>query len=129
MKQRCHNPRNKGYRNYGGRGIEVCGRWRDSFDAFYSDMGARPSPRHSLERINNDGPYEPGNVRWATKVEQANNKRDSHRIIFGGRTMSLAEAERESGISQKVLWYRINKGWPESAWFLPVTGEKRPWER
>ena len=124
MKQRCHNPRNKGFKNYGARGIFVCERWRDSFEAFLADMGRRPTDEHSLERIDNDGPYAPGNVRWATSVEQANNKRDTHLVDFGGRKVSLADAERLSGISQKVLYHRAKAGRTGDALFAPIDQRK-----
>ena len=76
MKQRCHNPKNGSYYKYGGRGIGVCERWRESFEAFLEDVGKRPSMAHTLDRFpNNDGDYEPGNVRWATIDQQASNKR------------------------------------------------------
>jgi hypothetical protein len=73
--QRCENPKNPGFKHYGGRGITVCERWRLSFLDFLADMGPRPSPQHSLDRINNDGNYEPGNCRWATAAEQRRNQR------------------------------------------------------
>jgi hypothetical protein len=75
MKQRCHNPRKSDYPLYGARGISVCDRWRHSFENFYADMGPRPSMGHTLDRINGDGNYEPGNCRWATKAEQNKNRR------------------------------------------------------
>lgn len=97
MKRRCNNPKDPRYHDYGGRGIKVCDRWQNSFRNFYEDMGDKPTPDHSIDRINNDGNYEPGNCRWATSREQASNKRvrkDSSTgipgIIYDNTTNSYA---------------------------------------
>lgn len=78
-RSRCFNPNMNGYENYGGRGITMCEEWRHSFEAFFAYVGPKPSPMHSIDRIDNDGNYEPGNVRWATASEQINNRRKRKR--------------------------------------------------
>jgi hypothetical protein len=83
MKQRCTNPNNKIYKHYGARGIKVCDRWLNSFEAFITDMGRRPTDAHSIERVNNDGNYEPSNCIWATRAVQAKNKRDRQYLYRG----------------------------------------------
>lgn len=75
MRNRCYNKKGEKYKDYGGRGIKVCKRWLNSFENFYADMGLKPTPEHSLDRINNNGNYEPGNCRWATQSQQVGNTR------------------------------------------------------
>lgn len=120
--QRCTNPNHSSYERYGGRGIRVCEEWRDSFLAFFEHVGPRPSPAHSIDRIDNDGDYEPGNVRWATDREQRANTRRTRRLTFQGRTQSLAMWAQEMGIRKSTLHYRfVCLGWSaERALTTPV---------
>ena len=126
MLTRCGNPKCQQYPNYGGRGITVCERWR-YFDNFREDLGLRPTPNHSLDRIDPNGNYEPSNCRWATQKEQANNLRKSRFIEFNGRRQTLAQWSNELGIGQSTLFLRIRAGWPiERALTEPVHEQKRP---
>lgn len=112
MIDRCQRPAAADYDRYGGRGITVCARWQD-FDQWLSDLGARPTDEHSLDRVDNDGNYEPGNVRWATRIEQANNKRSNHKVSYRGEMMSIADAVRAAGsvITREAAGCRIKNGW------------------
>jgi hypothetical protein len=124
MIQRCHNPNYHHFANYGGRGILVCQRWRDSFEAFLADMGRRPGDKDSIDRIDNDRGYDCGhcedcqargataNCRWATAAEQARNTRKSRRITFRGETLTLKEWAIRVGISTPLLHHRLKAGWP-----------------
>ena len=109
MKSRCLNPKNIGWHRYGGRGIQVCERWK-SFENFLADMGTKPRGA-SLERVNNDGHYEPSNCRWATKREQALNRRSTHWLEHNGKRMSIRGWALEIGISEDALGQRIKAGW------------------
>lgn len=125
--QRCCNPRCRAYPKYGGRGIRVCERWRESIDAFLEDMGPRPSPAHSVDRIDNDGPYSPENCRWATRKEQSRNRPSRNvRMTCNGRTMLMVEWAEELGIKLATLHKRRKDGWSdERAILTPVRAMKR----
>jgi hypothetical protein len=110
MVDRCRNPNNPYFHNYGGRGIRLCPEWESSFLAFLKAVGPRPSPRHQLDRKDNNGNYEPGNVRWATKKEQAHNQRKNHLLTFGGETKALAAWAEQIGLAPSTLHYRLNQG-------------------
>jgi hypothetical protein len=126
IQMRCHNPNDTSYHNYGGRGITVCARWRESFANFLADMGPRPSPKHSLDRINNDGPYSPENCRWATKSEQDANKRSAVLLTYMGSTKIPGEWARLTGIKISTLSARLKLGWTvEDALTMPTRGSKR----
>jgi hypothetical protein len=128
MIQRCHNPNNAAYHNYGGRGIEVCDRWRNSFKAFLEDMGCRPGPGYSIDRIDVNGNYEPGNCRWATaKVQRANQRtRTPTLFAFKGQLRTLKEWSRETGIAYATLLMRFRMGWSlERAFTTPVRPKAR----
>lgn len=103
MKERCSNASLKGYRNYGGRGIKVCERWLNSFEAFFADMKKKPSPKHSLDRIDVNGDYSPENCRWATDREQAANRRDTTKYLFNGEMMALSHIAEIVKIPQTTL--------------------------
>jgi len=107
MKMRCLNFNNKGYKNYGGRGIKVCKRWKDSFKNFFEDMGERPSKYHSIDRIDNNGNYEPNNCRWATNLEQGRNKRKLRLVTINGQTKCLAEWVEYYNLNQKEFNYKL----------------------
>ena len=173
MKERCYRTYHPAYRHYGGRGITVCDKWKDSFEAFFADMGERPVGK-TLDRIDNNGIYEPGNCRWATGIQQHNNKSSNHNmshsgiissmsewsriigmragtlserlrrgmsvkkaltkplrpkclITFKGKTQSMADWVRETGLNQSTIWRRINihKWSVEKALSTPIDVKKR----
>ena len=122
MRSRCMSPQDPAYPDYGGRGIKVCERW-DEFEVFLSDMGYRPSDKHSIDRYpDNDGNYEPGNCRWATVRQQSRNRRTSTHITANGTTKTLVEWSEATGLKRSTIQRRIKKlGWPvDQALFTPV---------
>lgn len=128
MKFRCSTRRNRSHRDwesYAGRGIAICERWQ-TFENFLADMGERPSPAHSIDRIDVNGNYEPGNCRWATMREQSNNKRNSDWLTVGVHTLTLSEWARKTGIGRSTLRKRLDMGWPPSkAVETPIDPRKR----
>lgn len=110
IKQRCLNPDDHGYQDYGGRGISVCSRWMD-FDNFYSDMGPRPSAKHSIDRVDNNRGYEPGNCRWTTSDIQARNTRRNRSLEFNGEKLTVADWTKRLGFGRGAIPGRIKRGW------------------
>lgn len=123
MKQRCHNPTDKQFHRYGGRGITVCERWRDNFEAFLEDMGLRPANKTSIDRIDNSKGYEPGNCRWADDIEQHNNKRNNRILTIDTESATVAEWARRSGTDMYRIHGRLAQGWSaQEAVFGPAGG-------
>lgn len=119
-KTRCYNPRYHNFRHYGGRGILMADAWRYSFDVFFADLGPCPVG-HSLDRIDNDGPYAPGNCRWADALTQHGNTRVNRILAIRGEHLTVAEWARRRGIMKGTIHQRLNMGWSaEDAVFRPV---------
>lgn len=134
MRNRCANPKSHNYAIYGARGIQVCERWNE-FENFLADMGKRPTPQHTLDRIDTNGDYCPENCRWAEPRVQANNRRTNKILEYNGRSQTLTEWANELGLSVATLGWRIANNWTvESALSTPVMpsgsfGKKRVGER
>ncbi len=125
MWARCENPNIPGFKYWGGRGIRVCPEWA-AFERFLADVGPRPSPQHSIDRINNDGHYEPGNVRWATRSQQQTNRRDTLIVTHEGESLPVAEWNRRAGLPQSTLRHRLRLGWPMA---VALSTPVRAWHR
>lgn len=108
MRKRCLSPASKDYARYGGRGITICKRW-SSFALFLEDVGIAPSKKHSLDRIEVNGNYEPGNIRWATAKEQANNRANSLSFVVDGKRISLKDLAKQVGVPYPTAWHRVVK--------------------
>jgi len=126
MRSRCYRSTHRHFKNWGGRGITVCERWRESFEAFYEDMGPRPEG-HSIDRIDNSGNYEPGNCRWTTSTQQLRNTRRNNLLTVRGRTQCITAWADESGICSETIHHRLRAGWEvEAAIFTPPHGYPEP---
>lgn len=121
MRQRCSDEKNKSYHRYGGRGIKVCDRWENSFEAFFEDMGKRPH-RTQIDRINNNGNYEPGNCRWVERSINHMNRRVTYIVEVNGEKTTLLDLSKKLGIQYDTLFQRLEKlGWTlEKAINTPV---------
>jgi hypothetical protein len=127
MIQRCYSPGNKDYKNYGARGISVYPLWRDSFEAFYMSLGPRPDPSYTIERIDTNGNYEPGNVKWASRAEQTRNQRSNINVTIDGETKTVAEWSEDPRcpVDKFCIYKRIKRGWdPERAILEKSHGKK-----
>jgi hypothetical protein len=123
MIYRCNNPKSISYKNYGERGIKVCKRWESSYSNFIEDMGEKPSSKHTIERIDMNGNYEPSNCKWATYKEQMSNKRNNRFVVFMGERLTVTQLAERVGIPDGVLHSRIFKlGWDIEKAIIP----KRP---
>ena len=114
IKTRCYNKTFDQYMNYGGRGITMCDRWRESFEAFYEDVSKLPhfgEQGYTLNRKDNDGNYEPNNVEWADRINQANNKRNNHLLTYNGKTQTIAQWSSDKNIPSSVILKRLSLGW------------------
>jgi hypothetical protein len=127
MHSRCDRPSHPKFRLYGGRGIRVCARWsgRGGFENFLADMGERPAGM-SLDRIDGDGNYEPSNCRWATDAEQNSNKATNHLVTHAGRTLTVAEWARRTGLLKTTIRNRLKAGWPVEAALTAPARRKAP---
>lgn len=110
IKSRCLNPHVSSYPSYGGSGITICKEWSESFQSFYACVGPRPSPQLTIDRIDNSRGYEPGNVRWATRLQQVNNRNCSKNVTVDGATLTLVEWSHLTGISYWTLRSRYDRG-------------------
>lgn len=124
MKSRCTNTTLQEYPRYGGRGIKVCDRWLESFENFYEDMGERPSKAYSIDRIDVNGDYEPSNCRWASRKEQANNRRNTFKIMYNGIEQTGLELSKQFNIPASIIRGRLRWGWTiERALSTPYQGK------
>lgn len=110
MKKRCLDPKNNRFNSHGGRGVTICERWLSSYSNFLEDMGRKPSPKHSIERIDNNGNYCKENCHWATSIQQANNRRSNKILTLNGQSKTIAEWGRITGFGWSVIQQRLRRG-------------------
>lgn len=119
-KNRCFNPKATKYKDYGAIGITMHPEWAASFEAFAEAVGDPPTPRHSLDRMRNEEGYVPGNVKWSTPIEQANNTKANVRVEYGGRTQTVSQWARELGVNPNTLGSRLRNGWSAERAFTTI---------
>lgn len=128
MKRRCYNKNNKSYKYYGGRGIQICDRWLESFLNFYKDMGPRP-PKFTIERRDNNKNYEPDNCYWADRKTQANNTSQNRYITYNGETLTVAQWGEKLGLGREIIKDRLRWGWSiEDIMTTPINDFKNKYE-
>jgi len=121
MVSRCHRPSRKDYKDYGARGIEVAPVWRTSFKRFLQDVGTAPSREHSIDRFpDKQGNYEPGNVRWATRMEQAQNRKDNRNLTLNGVTQCISQWSRDLHLHEDTIRSRLKRGWDAERALQPI---------
>lgn len=123
--KRIDNPNSDGYENYGGRKIAICAEWRKSFAQFYADMEPRPTPKHEIERADNNGPYCASNCSWETKTVQAHNKRNNRWITYNGETLCWTDWGKWLGTSAGTIQGRVRMGWTIEQTVTTPVGVKR----
>lgn len=125
-KNRCYNPNNRSYARYGERGIRMCEKWINDFEAFLADMGPRPSANHSIDRIDVNGSYEPTNCRWADRRTQSRNRTSNRMVVFKGIEMPAAEVPRSVRVPYQTFLHRLDRGWSaeQAATIAPSLGNR-----
>lgn len=113
IRERCYSKNHKSYPRYGALGIRICDRWLERFENFLDDMGHAPSPLHSIDRIDGNGNYEPGNCRWATYAQQALNRKSNHYLTIAGERLTIKEWAEKMGIQRHIIDNRLKRGWSE----------------
>ncbi len=126
LRRRCSNPKDKRYPEYGGRGIAVADEWYSDFASFLRDVGPRPTPLHSIDRIDNNDDYRPGNCRWAVKKVQQRNRRVNRILTFNGRSACLSEWAEVTGIGKVTLHHRLSYGWSIEKALTTPTQKRKP---